>query len=106
MSRTVILAIALLIHPATTFAADLSGCGRVSNLSAAHLRWAAVRKSKADSARSEESCRAYGTNFFEAVTARQAASLCTDGIERQRALELLDSEIDAFNDIMATQCGG
>jgi hypothetical protein len=51
----------------------------------------------------EEDCRSYAANFFEAVTARQAASVCKDGIERVRILELIDSEIEAFN-LIATLC--
>jgi hypothetical protein len=38
------------------------------------------------------------------VVARETASLCRDGLDRQRTLELLDSEIDAFNELIATQC--
>jgi hypothetical protein len=106
MLRIIIFAFALLIDPAITAGAEMSGCGQLRDLSAARLRWAAVRKSRVDAAHSEESCRAYGTNFFEAVTTRQAASFCRDSIDRQRTLELLDSEIDAFNDLIATQCSG
>jgi hypothetical protein len=45
-------------------------------------------------------------SFFEAVTARQAASSCQDGDKRQQTLEALDAEIDAFNNLIAAQCGG
>jgi hypothetical protein len=65
-----------------------------------------VRKSRVDPAHNEENCRAYGAHFFEAVTVRQAASFCRDGIDRQRTLQLLDSEIDALNDLITTQCNG
>jgi hypothetical protein len=106
MLRIIIFAVALLIDPTITSGADMSGCSRVSDLSAARLRWAAARKSRIDPAHKEESCRAYGTNFFEAVTARHVASFCKDGTDRQRTLELLDSEIEAFNDLIATLCGG
>ena len=34
---------------------------------------------------------------------RQAAARCTDG---ERNLALLDSEINAFNDLISTKCGG
>jgi hypothetical protein len=46
------------------------------------------------------------SNFFEAATRRQAASFCRDGVDRRRTLELLDAEIEAFNDLIATQCSG
>jgi len=39
------------------------------------------------------------------VKARQATSIREDGIDRQRALEILDVEIDAFNNLIASQCG-
>jgi hypothetical protein len=57
-----------------------------------------------DSAHNEEDCRSYATNFFEAVSTRQAASFCKDGIGRVRILELIDSEIEAFNDLIGTLC--
>jgi hypothetical protein len=104
MSRLSVLALALLIDLAITARADTSGCAQVSNLSATRLSWAALRKDHVDPAQSDENCRAYATNFFEAVTARQAASFCKDGIDRQRLVELLDFEIDAFNDLIATRC--
>jgi hypothetical protein len=104
MLRLSILALALLIDLAITARADTSSCAQVSNLSAAHLSWAALLKDHVDPAHSDESCRSYATNFFEAVTARQAASFCKDGIDRQRLVELLDFEIDAFNDLIATRC--
>jgi hypothetical protein len=104
MLRLSILALALLIGLAITARADTSGCTQVSNLSAARLSWAALRKDRVNPAHKEENCRSYATNFFEAVTARQAASFCTDVIDRHRLVELLDFEIDAFNDLIATRC--
>jgi len=106
MLRIIILAVALLIDPAITAGAEMPGCSHLSDLSAARLRWAAVRKGRVDPRHSEESCRSYGSNFFEAVTTRQAASFCRGGVDRQRTLELLDAEIEAFNDLIATQCSG
>ena len=40
------------------------------------------------------------------MTARQAASFCKAGIDRVRILELIDSEIEAFNDLIATLAAG
>ena len=104
MLRIVILVISLLIDPAITAAADTSACSQVSNLPAARIRWAAVRKNRIDPAHNEESCRSYSTDFFEAVNARQAATYCSNVADLQRTLELLDSEIDTFNELIATQC--
>ena len=104
MLRIIIVAVALLIDSAVTAGAGASGCSQLSDLSATRLRWAAVRKSHVDPGQSEESCRSYRPSFFEAVTTRQAASICRDGGDRSRTLELLDTEIEAFNDLIATQC--
>jgi hypothetical protein len=104
--RIVIFAIALLIIPATGSKVDASYCGQVSELAAARLRWAATRESRADPAHNEKSCRALGNHFYEAVEARQAASVCDEGIDRQRYLDVLDAEIDAFNNLIAAQCSG
>jgi hypothetical protein len=99
------LAIALVIGPATA-SDDTSYCGQAPELAAARLRWAEVRKRRVHPIHSDKHCLSYGIYFYEAVTARLAASVCTDGIDRQRNLKLLDSEIDAFNSLIATQCGG
>jgi len=106
MLRIVILAIAILLDPAIAPAADMSGCNQLSHLSSARIRWAALRKSRADHANNEENCRSYRLNHFEAVMTRYEASFCGGVIDRQRVLELLDSEIEALNDLIATQCSG
>jgi hypothetical protein len=106
MLRTVVLAVALLSVAATTAAPDASVCGLLSDLVTARLRWEIVRKGRVDPADHEMSCRVYDASFIEAVTARQAASHCKSGIELQRTLELLDSEINAFNELIAVRCGG
>src|SRR3954468_22903839 len=106
MSCIIILAVALLINPAIAAGAEKSDCSQLRDLSAAGLRWAAVRKSRVDPGHGEETCRSYGSNFFEAAIIRQAASLCKDGVDRQRTLQLLDAEIEAFNGLIATQCAG
>jgi hypothetical protein len=104
MLRIIVLAVALPIDPAITAGADMSVCSQLPDLSAARHRWAAVRKSPVEAARNVERCCSYGTNFFEAVTTLQAASVCTEGLDRERTLELLDSEINAFNELIGTQC--
>ena len=104
--RIAIFAIALLITPGTASKADTSYCGQGLDLAAARLRWAAARQSRVDPIQNEKTCRTYRSQFYDAVTARQAASICEVGSERQRDIDLLDSEIDAFNDLIAAHCGG
>jgi hypothetical protein len=106
MLRIVILVIAILLDPGMAPAADMSGCSELSHLSSARLRWAALRKNRADPVDKEESCRSYRSNYFEAVMTRHEASFCAGVIDRQRVLELLDSEIEALNDLIATGCNG
>jgi len=105
MLRIVMFAIALLANSATASKAETSYCGQGSELAAARLRWAAARQSRVDPVDSAKNCRAYGILFYEAVTARQAVSICRDGIDHQRKLDLIDSEIDGFNNLIAAQCG-
>lgn len=110
--RLTVLAIALVIDvvllagSVSTARAETWGCSQVSNLATARARWATVRKNDVDRAHNEESCRVYATTFFEAVTARQAVSFCKDGIDRERILESLDSEIEAFNDLIGRCAAG
>jgi hypothetical protein len=106
MLRSLTLAVAFLMLPATAAEVAASYCGQVSELSTARLRWAAMRQSRVEPADGGKICRAYGIQFYEAVEARQAASLCEDGVNRQRNLEQLDAEIDAFNHPIAAQCIG
>jgi hypothetical protein len=104
MLRSATFIMALLILPAA--AADASSCGQASELKAARARWAAVRQSRTDDSERAKICRTYGNNFYEAVVTRQTASLCEDNANRQSNLEALDTEIDAFNDLIAKQCIG
>jgi hypothetical protein len=106
MLRIVILAIAIVLDPAMASAADMSVCNQLSNLSSARLRWAAVRESRADPVHKEESCLSYRSYYYEAVMTRHKASFCGGVIDRERVLKLLDSEIEALNDLIATQCSG
>jgi len=106
MLQMVFFLIALLLSPAGAARADTGYCGHTSQLASARLRWQAARQVPIDSALPDRSCRAFGMQFYEAVTARQATSACQDGIDHQRDLVLLDSEIEAFNKLIATQCGG
>jgi len=94
MQLIVMLVIALLIGPPTAAGADASNCGQAPELAAARVRWAAVRQSRGDTTNNEKNCRAYSSHFYE------------DGVGRQPPLDVLDAEIDAFNNLIAAQCGG
>jgi hypothetical protein len=66
-------------------------------------RWTAAHSQPADATDKEKSCRAYATSFYESVMLRRVAAERVDGA---RVLVALDSVIDAFNDLLATKCGG
>jgi len=51
-----------------------------------------------------EMCRVYGRYFYEAAVIRQATAPCESGAARDRDLESLDTEIDAFNKLIASRC--
>jgi hypothetical protein len=80
-------------------------CGRSVDVGAARIRWATARQGGPSSEDADQICRAYGNQFYEAVEARQAVSECKSGIERQKDIETLDAEIEAFNNLIATYCG-
>ena len=104
MLRLLACVVALATNTATLSVAEAS-CGQASVISAARLRWAGVRQ-HIDIGPTAESCRAYSHVFLEAVNTRHVASICEEGADRQRDLALLDADIDAFNDLIAANCGG
>ena len=54
----------------------------------------------------DENYRVVIAQFVEAVTARQAAATCQNSVSRERALKVIDAEIQTFNDRIAEQsCG-
>jgi hypothetical protein len=104
--RIVMLVVAVLAIPTTASNFDVAYCGQASELSAARLRWAATRQTHVGPGQADKICRAYGQQFYEAVEARQAASVSQDSVNRQRDVDILDAEIDAFNNLIAAQCSG
>jgi len=62
---------------------------------------ATIHSRPANAADNEKTCRAYAASFYESVVLRQAAANRVDG---ERVLAVLDSVINAFNDLLATKC--
>ena len=77
-------------------------CTSNKDVDASRTRWATLRSQSVKAADKETSCRAYATSFYESVALRQAAAKCVDG---EKTVAVLDSEINAFNDLLATKCG-
>jgi hypothetical protein len=67
------------------------------------LNRATVQSQQANAIDKEKSCRDRAASFYQSVMLRQVASERVDGA---RVLIALDSVINAFNDLLATKCGG
>jgi hypothetical protein len=101
-TRTAIFVVHSLLLSCTTTALSASQCDPASIAVASHLRLARASQNSIDHA-NNANCRAYFKEFVEAVTARQTAVTCQDGLGRHRALELIDAEIQRLNDRIAEQ---
>lgn len=100
--RRVIVLIAFAAINASTIHAVASECTLNKDIDASRSRWATLRSQPVNATDNQKTCRAYAASFYESVTLRQAAARCVD---RERNLAVLDSEISAFNDLLATKCG-
>jgi hypothetical protein len=78
-------------------------CTLNKDIAASCARSATAQSQPANSADKEKACRAYAASFYESVMLRQVAANRVDGA---RVLAALDTVIDAFNDLLATKCGG
>jgi hypothetical protein len=88
---------------ATTIPAVAAECTSIKGIDPSCARWATVQSQPANAADKEKSCRAYAASFHESVMLRRAAAHRVDGA---RVLAAIDSVINAFNDLLATKCGG
>ena len=101
MSRILVLIACAAIN-ASTIPSVAAECTSNKEVDASRTRWAMLRSQPVRAADKDKSCRAYAASFYESVALRQAAAKCVDG---ELTLAVLDSEIDAFNDLLATKCG-
>lgn len=81
-------------------------CDQESTLASSQIRRARASQNSMVLSAVDENCHAVIAQFVEAITARQAAATCQDGAGRQRALAVIDAEIEKVNDLIAQQsCG-
>jgi hypothetical protein len=90
MARVALIVVPLLYLSAPP-ARGASECGQSTIVAASHIRLARASHNSMDSAANDDNCRAYFKQFVEAVTARQTAEKCQDGLERRRTVEILDA---------------
>jgi len=95
--------IAVLIASAAINASTIPAVAaeHTSNKDIDAARAVTVQSQPVNAADNEKTCRAYAASFYESVVLRQAAAGRVDG---ERVLAALDSVINAFNDLLATQC--
>jgi hypothetical protein len=99
MIRLAILLTSVTINASAVPAA--SQCASPTAIAASRTHWAAIRSRFGKATDHEAACRAYAASFYESVTTRQAAAGCLDDVD----ISALDSEVNAFNDLLA-KCGG
>ena len=87
---------------AFTLPATASQCMSPIAIAATRTHWATVRSQFRNATDRGAACRAYAASFYESVTTRQAAAGCTSAAD----IATLNSEVDTFNDLLATKCGG
>jgi hypothetical protein len=95
----------LLGTPAMAAKPDITYCTQAHDAAVAHLRWALAPRRSSSVLQTDESCRTYRSEFYEAAVTRQNITHCEQEDVRQHALDVLDAEINAFNDLIATHCG-
>jgi hypothetical protein len=104
MMRLAILLVSVAIN-ASTVPSVASECSPNRDIDGSRARWAAVRSQPTKAADNQTTCRAYAASFYESVKLRQETALCTRDTDQVKNLIILDSEIDAFNNLLATRCG-
>jgi hypothetical protein len=85
-------------------AAKVGYCVQAHDSAATGLKWALERQRNAMTLQKDDSCRVYRTEFYEAAVTRQNITHCEEDDMRQSALKVIDAEINAFNDLIATYC--
>jgi hypothetical protein len=96
----------LLLSLSNAAALGAAQCDQESTIASSQLGRARASQNSMVHSNVDEKCRVVIAQFVEAVTARQAAATCQDSVGGQRALRVIDAEIEKFNDSIAEQsCG-
>jgi hypothetical protein len=101
--RSLVCAVLILLVVAPVSKLEAGYCGQPRDVQAALIRWTNARQNRPKSEEPDQICRSYFNQFYEAVQARQAVSECA-GRGRQKDVEMLDGQIEAFNSLIATYC--
>lgn len=104
MIRFAIFFIALAINVSTS-PALASQCASSKEIGASLARWAAIRRQFVNATDHQMACRVFAASFYESVATRQAAAICVHDADRNPDISAINSEIDAFNNLLAAKCG-
>jgi hypothetical protein len=104
MIRFAIFFTALAINVSTS-PALASQCASSKEIGASLTRWAAIRRQFVNATDHQVACRAFAASFYESVATRQAAAICVHDADRNPDIGAINSEIDAFNNLLAAKCG-
>ncbi|WFU82443.1 hypothetical protein QA645_06775 [Bradyrhizobium sp. CIAT3101] len=101
--RRIAVLIAFAAINASTIPASAAECPSNKGIGGSCASLATVQSQPANAIDKEKTCRAYAASFYESVVLRRAAA---DRVDGAQVLVALDSVINAFNDLLATKCGG
>jgi hypothetical protein len=104
MIRFAIFFIVMAIN-VSTIPALASQCASSKEIGASLARWAAIRRQFVNATDHQMACRVFAASFYESVVARQAAAICVGDADRYLDIGAINSEIDAFNNLLAAKCG-
>jgi hypothetical protein len=105
MHTLLVFFFACLALQAWTMPALALQCASPPEIAASRTRWAGVRKQFVNTTDHAMACRVFAASFYESVLTRHAAVACARDAERDPDISALDSEINAFNDLLAAKCG-
>jgi hypothetical protein len=105
MKRMVALIVSAVMN-VSTLPAGASDCGASADeIAELRSRWDTVRSRPIKASNKDANCRTYASSFYESVTIRQSAANCPRDADTDRKLAALDSEVNTFNELLATRCG-
>ena len=93
----------LMIAPAAAGKVDVNYCAQAPDVVAARLRSVLTLQQNTGLPK-DDNCHVYRSEFYEAAVTRQNITHCEQDDIRQHALQVIDAEINMFNDLIATHC--
>src|SRR5215469_3546992 len=93
----------LMLAPAAAGKVDVNYCTQAPDVVATRLT-SVLTLQQNTGLQKDDNCRVYRNEFYEAAVTRQNITHCEQDDIRQHALQVIDAEINTFNDLIATHC--